>query len=126
MGHGLAKGEGQLVVVQWPFEQNAQSIHRAQGALGAGLFQLGQAFLVVLVQLLNPVVKPPKGFAVRWQGQGFLRQGRQLVDGVQELLHRVAQRLGFINADIGGDARQHHVATNQQAPLLASQGHVFR
>ena len=40
-------------------------------------------------------------------------------------MQRIGQGLGVINTDVAGDARQHHVATDQNIQRRAMQGDMF-
>ena len=125
MRDGFTNGKGGLVQVQCAFEQHRQDVGRAAGLFGAGHHDFGQAVAVVVVQLANAGVHAGKRFAMRGQDQGVLGQGQKLVDGVQKKRQRVGLGLLLVHAHIGGNAWQHHVATNQHIQGLAIQGDVL-
>ena len=126
MGNRLTHGKGGLVQVQRALEQHRQHLGRAAGPDRAGLHHLGQALAVVVVQLFNALVQAGEGFAVGGQGERLRIERAELVDRVQELLERVRLGLLVVHADIGGNARQHHVAADQHLEFVAIQRDVLR
>ena len=69
--------------------------------------------------------KPRNGLPC--EGSVRVSSGRrgELVDGVEEGLERVGLRLHVVDADVGRDARQHHVAADQHLQVLAVQRDVL-
>ncbi len=70
-------------------------------------------------------VQPGERLAVRRQHQRVGRQQQQPVERVQVARQRIAVGLEVEHADVGRDARQHHVARDQQPVLLAVERHVL-
>ena len=79
-----------------------------------GLQDFGQALPVMVMQLPDAGVQTREGFAVRRQRQGGGVQCAELVNRRQEQGQRVGLGLDVVHADIGRDARQHHVTADQQ------------
>ena len=52
-------------------------------------------------------------------------QTPEFVDRIQKLLQAVGFGLALVHTHIGGNARQHHVATQQQTGFFAIQGDVL-
>ena len=113
MRNGLAQGKRHLVHVQLALEHDRHDVGGAAWGCRAGVHDLGQALTVVVVQLLNALVQAGEWLAVGRQSERVCVQCLELVDGVQKLFQRVRLGLVFVHADVGGNARQHHVATNQ-------------
>ena len=72
------------------------------------------------------VCRPRERLAVRGQHQRVGRQRAHALDRVEEQRQRVGLGLEVVHADVGGDARQHHVAADQHAELVAVQRDVLR
>ena len=125
MRHRLAQRKGGLVQVERALEQHGQHVVGAHGLLARGLHHLGQPVAVVVVQLLDARVQAGEGLAVRGQHQRVGRQRREAVDGVEEQRQRIGLGLHLVHAHVGRDARQHHVAADQDAGRLAVQRHVL-
>ena len=126
MRHRLAHGEGNLVQVELAGEEHGQDVGCAARLRFGKSHHAGQMVAVVVVQLLDARVQALEGFAVRGQGERVGVQRRKFVDRVQKLLQRVALGLHIEHADVGGNARQHHVAANKHPRLAAIQRNVFR
>ena len=92
-----------------------------RGAVGAGLQHLGAALVVVRLQLVDALVQPGEGLAVRRQHQ---RVGRQRAHRARSTPGTAAAGSASgsmsYDADVGGDARQHHVAGDQHAAAPGS------
>lgn len=126
VGNGFAHGEGGLVQVQRAFEEHGQHVGGAAGRGGAGLQHLGQALAVVVVELFNAGVQAGEGFAMGGQRQGVRVQRLELVNGVEKQLEGIGLGLLVIDAHIGGNAGQHHVAAHQHLQFVAVQRDVLR
>ena len=111
----LAHGEGHLVQVQHAFEHDRNDVGGAGRSSRAGFNHLGQPVAVVVMQLRHARVQPAKRLAVRRQHQRVGRQRHEFVDGLKKQRQCVGFRLQVIDADIGGNARQHHVAADQNS-----------
>ena len=107
-------------------EEHGQHLGSAARLLGTSRHHLRQPVAVVVVQLLNAFIQAGERLAVGGQGQRVFIQRLEFINGVKKLLQRVALRLLVVNAHIGRDARQHHVAANEQFVGLAVQRDVFR
>ena len=94
-------------------------------ALAASCQQFFQAFAVVRMELLHPGLQAGERAAVRGQYQGFGGQWQKAVNRLQKGLQRVGLGLLHIDANVGGDTWQQHVAANQHTQCFAVQGHVF-
>jgi hypothetical protein len=70
--------------------------------------------------------RPRKGAAVRGQHQRVLGQRQELIDRVEEQPQRIGPGRAGHHRNVGRDARQQHVAGNQDAELGAIQAHVLR
>src|SRR5665811_2166715 len=103
----------------------AATVRLAPGPGRAGSHHFGQPFPMVLMQLFNAFIKTNERFAMRGQGQRLGVEQAELVDRIQELFERIRFRLLIVDADVGGDAWQHHVAANQQPQLLTIQGDML-
>ena len=126
MRNRLAHGKGGLVQVEGALKQHRQNIRGATRLTGAGLQHIGQAILVVLVQLLDTGVHPGKRFAVRGQHQRIFGQAAKPVDRPQKQGQGVGFRLDLVDTHVGGNARQHHVAADQYVQGRAIEGNMFR
>ncbi len=126
VGHGLTHGKGGLVQVQRAFEHHRQDVGAAAGAGRAGVHHFSQPVAVVLMQLVNACVQAPKRLAVGGQHQRVGIECPEPVDRLQKQRQGVGLGLHVIDADVGRDARQHHVARDQYLERLAGQRDVFR
>lgn len=106
-------------------EQHRQQVVRAGRARAAGGQRIGQPRIVVRAQLVDAFMQPDERPAVRRQHQRVGRQRAQALERRQ--VHRQRVRLGFgvVDADVGADARQHHVAGDQHAERRAVQRDVL-
>ena len=114
MCHRLSHGKRGLVQVQRAFEHDRDDLRRAARLFRAGLHDLRQPIAVVVMQLADPRVQPGERFAVGGQRQCGLGQGAKFVDGVKKLAQCVGFGLHLVDTDVGRNARQHHVAADQQ------------
>lgn len=124
MGQAFACGQAQQVaiVVDRPGEQRAEDVYRALGAVGQASAQPLQAAIMALCEAVQPGVQATKGLPVRRQHQQVVAQrGAQVGDARDPVAQRVGIRLGGEHAHIGRDARQHLVAGDQHAQLVAQQ-----
>ena len=125
MRHRLSHRKGGLVQIERALEHHRQHVGRCLRRHGAGVHHFGQPVTVVVMQLLDAAVQAAKRLAVRGQGERVFGQRAELVHRRQEQLQRVGFRLDVVDAHIGRNAGQHHVAADQQLQLVAIQGDVL-
>ena len=80
----------------------------------------------MLGQLTGALAGTAKRQTMRRQNQGIGRQTQHAGGGIQEQRQRIALGLIGLHADIGGDARQQHVARDQHTQCFAIQGNMLR
>jgi len=108
------------IVVDRPGEQRAEDIDCALGTVGQASAQPLQAAVMAMGQAVQPGVQATKGLPVRWQHQQVVVQrDEQVLDARDPLAQRVGIRFGGEHAHVGRDARQHLVAGDQHAQLVA-------
>ena len=121
----LAHRERHLVQVERPLEQHRNELERALRRFGAGLERLGEALVVVRLQLVDARVQALERQAVRRQDEDAGVDRAHALDRVEVERQRVGLGLDVDDADVGRDARQHHVAADQDARRLAVERHVL-
>ena len=94
---------------------------------GAGAQDIGEALVVVCHELVDARVQPAERPAVRRQHEGVCRQRLHPPDRREVEHQRVRLGLAFLDADVGRDARQDHVAADEHAARASRRreaGHV--
>ncbi|MNR20190.1 hypothetical protein D3C85_1370200 [compost metagenome] len=80
---------------------------------------------MVVFELADAGVQSLEGLAMRGQHQRVLGQRQIALQRIEEPAQRVSLGLVGMHADIGGNARQHHVAADEYIELGAIESHVF-
>ena len=128
VGQAFACGQAQQVaiVVDRPGAQRAEHIDCALGDVGQALAQPLQAAVMAMGQAVQPVVQTTKGLHMRWEHQQVVDQrAAQVLDAREPLAQRVSMRFGGEHAHVGRDARQHLIAGDQHAQLIAPQASML-
>src|SRR5215467_6655423 len=125
VGEGLADGEPELVRVELTPEEHGHEL--GGGArLRDGAHRFGEAFVVVLPQVVEAVMQASERQPVRRQHQRVGRQGAKALEGIEVEPERIAARLIGPDAHVRGDLRQDLVAGNQHVRLRTEEAGVLR
>jgi hypothetical protein len=126
MGDRLAHREERLVVVELAPEERADDVGRGL-RLAAHVLELAEPQAVVLLELRDPLAHAAERQSVRRQHQRVGGGGRdEPSQALQEAPQRVGVGIDLVDADVGGDARQQHVARDHHADLRAVERGVLR
>lgn len=109
----LAHRESHLVCVKRALEKNRKNVCSTECPQLSGSQYLCQSFPVVFLKLCNAGRQPHERLAMRRQHARINGQVHILEQRRQKQLQGVRLRFADMHADVGGDAWQNHIATDQ-------------
>lgn len=109
----------------WRLKMTSTMSRAELGGAPARGQRIGEAVGVVVAQLADARVQAAKRPPVRGQDQHVFRQRLVLVERGEIQRERIGLGLDVEHADVGGDARQHHVAGDQHAGVFAVERDVL-
>ena len=111
--------------VEFALEQHRQDLERRMRPHRARRHHVGEPVGVVVLQLVDARVQPAERLAVGRQHQRVGGQATHAFDRREVERQRIGLGLQVDHADVGRDARQHHVTRDQQAQRFAVQADVL-
>ncbi len=114
-----------LVQIELALEQHRHDARRRLRRRARGE-HFSESIRVMTMLLPDALMQSVKRFAVRRQHQRVGRQHQQSIERTQVARQRIGVGFEIEHADVGRDARQHHVAGDQQTIVLAIQRRMLR